>query len=625
MLQNLRDNLKGAVAVVVIVIFVVPLVLFGVEQMFVGSAGGSDVASVNGEGISNINFQRELNFEKNRLAQQRGLAADSPQLEDSVLRGPVIDRMVRKEALLQAAREGGMGASKDALWRQISQMEAFQIDGKFDQALFKERISYWFTPATFLEENAKDFILDQLIGGVRQSAFVTDVEMQVMASIAEQKRGFYQLNIARGEAEDVEVTEPEMREYYESNSAQFVEPESVVVNYIELNLDDMAKQVTVSDDEIKAVYDQELSEFNAEPKYQVAHILIETEEGREEKLAEISAKLEQGTEFSDLAKEYSEDLGSKDAGGSLGVMVEDGFPEEFVAAVKELQVGEVSAPVTTDAGVHIIKLVDLEGVEPPSFEDRKDNIKKQLARQKAQEEFVTKAAQLDESTFGADNLTFAAEELGLEVKQSESFTRRGGSGIAASQQVVDAAYAEDVLEQGHNSAVLNLEGDRSIVLRLEKHQPELLKPFDTVKTQIERRLVQQKLDSELQEKADEIIAQLAGGEDPQQLAEQQELTYTSYETAGRSESEADPSVLRKVFSLPRPNYTGEPVFDRAVLPGTGVAVIALREVVDGKLSELEQDQVENTRRQMAFQSNAAELTALQAAIIESADIEKPGE
>lgn len=623
MLQNLRDNLKGAVAVVVIAIFVVPLILFGVEQLFVGSVGGTDIATVNGEGVSKVKFQRELNFEKNRLAQQRGLDPSSPQLEDSVLSGPVIDRMVRKEALLQAAKEGGMGASKDELWQGIAQMEAFQIDGKFDQELFKERISYWFTPATFLEENANDYILDQFITGIRESAFITDEEMQVMASIAEQKRSFFELVIPRGDADSVKISEDEQRQFYEENSARFLEPESVIVNYIELSLDQLAKDVDVSEEEIKAVYDQEVSEFDAEPKYEVAHILLKTEEGRDEKITDIQTKLASDADFSELAKEYSEDLGSKASGGSLGVMIEDGYPPEFVEAAKNLQVGEVSQPVATDAGVHIIKLLSIQDAEPPSFDERKNSIKNQLARQKAQEDFVVKAAEMDEKTFGADNLKLAADQLGLEVQTSKSFTRTGGTGIAASNEVVSAAFAEDVLEQGHNSAVLNLEGDRSVVLRLKTHQPELLKPFESVKTEIERQLVQQKLDEQLKAKADSIIAELNGGGDAKQLSESQKFEYKEFDESARTNPDANPAVLRKVFSLPRPATEQDTVYDSAVMHGSGIAVVGLRKVIDGKLSDLPADQIENTRRQMVFQFNAAEQSATQTAIIEKAEIEKP--
>src|SRR5690606_26884008 len=182
MLQSVRDNLKGTVAVFVLAIFIIPLILFGVEQLFVGSLGGAEVATVNGESINRVDFQRELTLEKQRLQQQFELDANNPQLEDSVLSGPVLQRMVQREALYQAAIDGGMGASKEALWKQIASIEAFQVDGKFDYQVFKDRISYLYTPATFLVASERDFVLSHLNTGIAGTSFVTDEELKLLAS-----------------------------------------------------------------------------------------------------------------------------------------------------------------------------------------------------------------------------------------------------------------------------------------------------------------------------------------------------------------------------------------------------------------------------------------------------------
>lgn len=623
MLQNLRDNLKGTVAIVVIVIFVVPLVLFGVEQLFVGSIGGTDVASVNGEGINKRELERELILEKNRLQQQMNLEANSPRLEDSALMGPVLDRIVQREALLQAAKKGGMGAAKEQLWDQVRNIEAFQVDGQFDRDLFKERISYLYTPATFLDASAKDYILNHLNIGISGSSFVTDSELVLLASITQQKRTFYSIEIARGQDTSVDVSDDELRAFYQENSAQYLEPESVVVDYVELSLAELAKNVQVPEADIKAVYDAEVEAFKADPKYVVAHILLEDKVGQADKITELSNKLASGEAFGDLAKAYSDDLGSKTKGGDLGVMIDDSYPKEFVEAVKSLTVGAVSGPIETDAGTHFIKLKAINNATPPSFEEREQSIKQQLARQAAQEEFILKSTLLDERTFGSDSLQPAAEALGVDVKTTSSFTRRGGVGLAASREVIDAAFAEDVLKQSHNSRVLNLEGDRAVVLRLKKHQPELLKPFDSVKEQIRQRLIATKLDKQLQEKADALIAQLSSGGDSEQLAAQHNWPYALHESVSRSSFDGNPAVAQKVFSLPRPVEKGKVVIDKANLPGTGIAVVGLLAIERGDLSSMDDAQRDGTKRQLTFQMNRAEMTAFEQAIIQAADIDKP--
>lgn len=623
MLQNLRDRLKGAVAVVVILIFVVPLVLIGVDSLFVGSAGGTDAASVNGQAISKSDLQRELDIEKGRLQQQMNLEPSSPQLEDSVLMGPVLDRMIRREAMIQVAKKGGMGAPKDDVERQIKQMEVFQVDGVFDENLYRERISFRFTPATFLAAMSKDYLLSQLNTGLFSSSFSTDLEFNLLAGINQQERTFFTIEIPRDEPEAVEVSEDDVRKYYEDNSSRYLEPESVVVNYIELSLATLADSIDVTESEIKAVYEAEVAEFDADPKLVVAHILIEEKDGVEATIEAVKQGLAEEKSFSDLAKEFSDDLGSRNSGGSLGVMVDEAYPEEFVAAAKTLTVGQVSDAVKTDVGTHFIKLTEIKDAEPPAFEDRKASIKRLLAEQKAQEEFILKSEQLDEQTFGAESLKSAAEFLGLEVKASSSFTRRGGVGIAADRKIVDAAFADDVLKQGHNSPVINIEGDRAIVLRLNKHQPELLKPFDGVKDQIRQQLVNQRLDEALQQKGNALIVQLNGGADAKVVAEEAGYTFALHENVTRSSFDGNGRVLQKAFSLARPASEDVLVLDKVALAGSGLSVIGLSRVQSGDVEKLEDAQKQSTRRQIAFQINRAEMSAFENFILESSDIDRP--
>lgn len=624
MLQNLRDNLKGTVAVVVITIFVVPLVLFGVEQLFVGSVGGTDAAEVNGEGINLRDLQREIVLEKGRLQQQLELEDSSPRLQDDALRGPVLDRMIRQQALLQAATEGGMGASKDELWKQIAQIEAFQVDGKFDYELFRERISYLYTPAKFLEVSGRDFILGHLNAGVAQSSFVTEAELAVMARISQQARTFYSVQIPRGEIDDISVTEEEIKSYYAENSTQFLEPESVVVEYVELDLNQLADSVEVSDSEVRAVYDTETAEFNADPSYVVAHILLEDDDNKDlqQTVQEVSEKLDSGEDFAELAKTYSDDLGSKSQGGELGELVEDAFPKEFVESVKDLAVGEVSEPVETDAGTHFIKLIAVNNVEPPSFDERKDVIKRQLAQQEALQDFVLKSERLDEKSFGADTLQPAAEALGLEVKTSSRFTRRGGSGIASHDEVVDAAFGDDVLKQSYNSRVLTIGDNKAVVLRVKDHQPELVKPLESVKPQIEQRLTNQKLDEKLQAQARDLVAELDAGQNFEEVAQAAGLEASLHEGVTRNSFEGNPAILRKAFSLARPANDQSPVIEQVALPNEGVAVVGLLAVEDGSLDSIDDAQKESMQRQLAMMNGQAEMQAIEEAIVQAADIDK---
>jgi peptidyl-prolyl cis-trans isomerase D len=617
MLQGLRDNLKGAVAIFVVVIFVVPLILFGVEQLFVGSVGGDDVATVGGVGISRRDLQRELVLEKQRLQQQFNLEANSPQLEDSALTGPVLDRMVKRLALFQAAQDAGMGASKELLWKQIAGIDAFKVDGKFSESVFKERISFAYTPATFLEASAQDFILGHLNSGVETSGFVTPADLKTLAAITRQKRTFFTITIPKSKAADVEVSDAEIESFYGDNPAQFTDPETVKIEYLELTLDALAEAAVVSDEEVKAAYDEEVANFQSDPKLSIAHILIEGD--KQDVIQEVSTKLAAGDDFSELAKKYSDDLGSKNQGGNLGVLTDDAFPEAFVTAAKALSVGSTSAPVKTDAGTHFIKLLENTNVTPPTFDERKDMIKGQLARQKAQDVYIEKMTKLEETTFGADSLAPAAEVLGLQVQTSPAFSRQGGGGIAQSSEVVEAAFAEDVLKQGYNSKVLELDGDRAVVIRLLESIPERVRPLADVKENIRTELRDKKQAESLAQQASELRAKISSGGSADTLAEEASYEYKFHDGVDRMTAGVNNVVLQKVFSMPRPDASA--VIDQVALPDGGVSVIGLQTVQDGSVDGLEPEQLAGLKRQLAFQYNQAEMHSFENAIIEKVTTE----
>lgn len=207
-------------------------------------------------------------------------------------------------------------------------------------------------------------------------------------------------------------------------------------------------------------------------------------------------------------------------------MVKGVFPEAFENAVTALNTGEVSAPVQTDAGTHLIKVTEKITPEPPSFEDRKDKIARDLKRAKAEETYVSNISLLEELTFSAPDLANAAEELGLDVLSSGKFERTSGVGIAGNPEVRNAAFEADVLVDGHNSRVIELAGNRAIVLRVKEHSPEHIKDFELVKSDIVSKLTQEKIIALQEEKAEAFIASIHSGADAEKLATELGYTYT---------------------------------------------------------------------------------------------------
>lgn len=624
MLQNLRDNLKGTVAVVVIIIFVVPLVLFGVEQLFVGSIGGNDEAEVNGQGISNVQYRRALQQEQNRRAAQMNLEPDSPQLEESVLRQPVLERLARAEALVQEARSGGMAASKNLVWSDIYGIDAFKTDGKFDKSKFQELIGYQgYTGGTFVNAMQREVLLNLMSSGIANSAFTTESDFEMLAAISQQKRSFFSLTIPKERFDDTSVTEEEISNYYQQNQARYMQPETVVVEYLETSLEQLAKDIKVTDEQVKPLYDEEVQSFVSDPKLMVAHILIKKGDNQEATIAKVESELANGGDFAKLAGEYSEDLGSKSKGGQLGELLEEAYPKAFVSAAKALQKGEVSEPVKTDSGTHFIKLVDIKNVEAPSFADRKAALKQQLSLELAQDKYVQKISELDEKTFGQVPLKNVASDLGLSVKTSQAFGKSGGTGIAANAAVTTAAFSDEVLAQGYNSAVLELPGSKAVVLSVKEHKPAAVKPLAEVKAGIEQQLKREKVSQQLAALANEVKAKIDSKASAEALAKEGDYTFEAHELASRSDFKINGSVLRKAFALPRPSSAVPLVLDGVSLPNGSYAIVGVTDVANGSIEDMEEAQLSAMKQQLLAQMAQREYFSFEESVYSSADVKIP--
>lgn len=616
MLQSMRENMKGPTAKIVVGLAVAAMVLFGVESLFVNSVGGSDVATVNGEDISQVELQRAIEQQKIRLRQQFNLEETNDMLNDERLRSPALMNLVRQKALHQAAFEQGMNVSPDIVKTELA--KAFTRDGEFNKAQLNNYIAnYGYTPATLAQSEANAYVLRQLFNGISQSEFITKAELDAMAAIADQKRSFATIEVARSLVESkVTVTDVEIEQYYKDNEAQFTEPEKIALEYVELSIADLAKAQEISEAELKAEYERELSEFNGGTEYRVSHILIESSSDSAAKVAEIEAKLQSGEDFAALVKNYSDDLGSKALGGELGLMVEGAFPAEFEEAVKALDSGAISAPVVTDAGIHFIRLDEKNVIEQEPFESRKEAIASILREQKAGEIYLQKIQALEEVSFGASDLSAAAAELGVAVQSTELFARGQGQGIAANSIVAEAAFAEDVYVQGQNSRVLEVDGSTAFVVRLKQKVPAALKPLAEVKDSITEQVTNTKVLNELQTLAADIAIAIDSGKSAEEVAKAGGYGFKSFVDAERSNADIDFVVSREVFSLPRP--VGDKPVTATVNGADALTIVVLNNVVDGAVDGLPEEQRNAMEQQLRNQVASGAVESFENRVFENA-------
>ena len=359
MLQNIRANSKGTLAKIIIGLIVISFSIFGIESLLVGG-GSNAVAEINGEELSPAEVQQTVNLQKRRLLSMLGDKADPALLDDDRLAAQAIESLIERKLLVQAARELGLVVSDSTVGAIIGGMEQFQVDGQFSAPLYQNSLaSAGYTPAMFQRSLREDVLLTQLRAGLSASEFATPSELGAAATVTAEKRDIRYLTLPLASfRQSVQVSDADIRAYYEANSDEFMTRESVDISYIELTAE--AFYQPVSEERLREAFATARQDGQYQTESRVAHILLEQGDDESDaefaaRIAEARAAVRDGTPFGEAAAAYSDDVGSAGSGGNLGFTAGDTFPEAMEEAITALAPGEVSAPVETEAGTHLIK------------------------------------------------------------------------------------------------------------------------------------------------------------------------------------------------------------------------------------------------------------------------------
>ena len=582
MLQNIRDNSQGWIAKTIIGVIVALMALTGFDAIFQATSTSQDAAKVNGEEVTQVELSQAVDMQRRQLLQQLGKDFDSSLLDEKMLREAALKGLIDRKLLLQGAKEAKFSFSEAALDQVILMTPEFQEDGKFSPERFDQVIrQLGYGRLQFRDMLGQEMLIGQLRAGLAGSGFVTDEQVNAFARLEKQTRDFASVNI-KADPAAVKLSDDEVKAYYDEHAKEFMTPDQVVIDYIELKKSSFFDQVAVKDDELQALYQKEIA--NLAEQRRAAHILIEvndkvSDEQAKAKIAEIQQRLAKGESFEALAKEFSQDPGSAANGGDLGFAGQGVYDPVFETAVYALKQDQVSEPVRTTYGYHLIKLLGVEAPEVPSFASLKDKLTHDLKTQQVERRFVDATKQLEDSAFEASDLVQPAQELKLTVHTSAPFGREGGEGIAANRAVIQAAFSTEVMDEGANSTAIELDPETVVVLRVKEHRkPEQL-PLEAVASSIRAQLVKEHASAAAKTRAEEIIKELRDGKLPlNQPIDGQ--SWKVQEAVARGQEGIDPAVLQAVFRMPKPVSKDKPTFGSVTLADGSVVVLRLNGVND---------------------------------------------
>lgn len=600
MLQSMRQGAQSTTAKIIIGLIVLSFAAFGLETLLPGGAGTS-VAEVNGEEISPFALQEAVTQQKRQLISILGEDIDPALLDDERLQPRALESLIQRALLLQNASKLNLVASDAQIGKSITAIDAFQLNGSFSPEAYKSVLANaGYTPERFRRMQAEDIVLTQLQTALSETEFVTQQELSAMANLLAEERDVRYLVVPEGTlVENSALSESALQTYYETYQSDFLKPEQVVVDYILLTPDDFREPV--AEDLVRQQYESVRDEYTVTTQSRVSHILLipgedESEGDFARRVADVSERLDRLEDFSALAEELSDDIGSASLGGELGFTDGTAFPEEMEAAIAALQEpGEVSAAVITDAGTHFIRLDERIAGETVSFDDVKEELRSSIESAEAERALLVKVEELRDLVFNAADLSGPAETIGGAVARSEAFSRESGSGLFSEDTLRQMAFSDDVLNARNNSEVVELSGRRFAVLRINEVKPAQVAPFLEVEAEIRERL-QTELAAEaladLQARAEQ---NLSDGASLEEVAASLGLEWRVELATTRLASQLPRPVLEAAFAMP----AGEAATLRAVaVPGDGYAIVQLARVTPGSVNSLTRTETDSllTRR-----------------------------
>jgi peptidyl-prolyl cis-trans isomerase D len=546
MLSSIKDKTKGWVAYLIVALITIPVALVGINQYFTNTSN-IVVASVGSDDISKEAYLKEFNTAKRRLQQQLGKNYTAE--INLKVKFSTIQSMVDKRVLAQLADESDYATTQRELQMLIQSNDVFKVEGKFSIDRYKDLLRLnGISDVEYERIQTEGLTQNQIKRNFSDSAFLTPSALKRIQSLNDQERKFSHIMLnTKNYIDEVKVNPESVKEFFDENKQVFLEPQKVKVDFVELSTKEIAKSIKVNDDDLSNLYEDEQARFSTEEERKAQHILVESEG-----LANtIITQLKQGESFAELAAKHSQDTGSKDSGGDLGFFAMGAMVPEFEAKVFAMKEGEVSSPVKTDFGYHIIKLNKIKASEVKSFESLRSELTKLYTEREVQKSIYKLTEQLSNLSYEED-LEAVANRMDLELRISEFFTQDTKEHDA---KFVAAAYSDEVLNKGESSKLIELSKDKFVVLRINERNPQREKTFDEVKVEIAKHLSGLLAKTFIDNVADKITALLSKGDTTtvQKLMEKYQLTWKDVGWVKRSSREENTGIINIVFSLPKPN------------------------------------------------------------------------
>jgi peptidyl-prolyl cis-trans isomerase D len=616
MLQVFRESIGRYIAIGLLSLIAVTFIFFGIDFSITQL---SFAAKVNGESIPITEFDRRLRIEQNRIQQ---LLADEITTDmQTEIRRSVLDELVMREVLRQRVVDSGFRVSDRQVAEAIRNDPTFQAGGRFSQDIYMSLLAQeGLTPAGFEAEQRDLMSIVQWQNGIVDSSFVTPAEFRRYIELLFERREIaYTHFFVEDFLDQVEITDAEVAEYHALNSDLFMTDEAVDIEFVELDLPSIAANIEITEEELRAYYEEEIERYAVSEERFVRHILIEPEgddyQEAEAEAEAVLARLEAGEDFAELAAEVSDDVGTRNLGGELGWMARGVLEGPFEDALFSMAVGETTGPVETEFGFHILRLDDVRSSDPQPFEAVRDQLENDLASDEAYSVFYEQANDLANDAYDArDDLASVAEAFGLELETIERLTRTGNTDrFADPTPVIQFAFDDTSIATQENSDLIELSDERVAIVRVTAHYLPEPRPLEDVAEEIRSILAREAAENLATEAATAYYDALDADESgdllaaAEALAEEHGGIWNAPLWIDRDMADVPSAIASMVYAQPK-NSSEQPRVLRTGAGNGDEAVVLFLRVEPGypediPVTEREQGQQDLEQRAAAFEVN----------------------
>lgn len=629
MLQALRNNLKGWVAIVAVAIIGIPVLFFGIQDYF-STRVPTYVAKVGDAEIQPEDF-RERWFEYTReMRRIFGDSYDASLIETPVARRQMLERMIDEQVLFQYGTRAGVSVSDALLREEIAKIPAFQNNGVFDPTQYQLRLAANnLSPAAFEVRFRRELTSSFLPRKVADSSFVPQAAVDRFLALDGQLRDFRFLRIPPVPPSGEQPPDEAIGAWFASNGDRFRSDEQVELEYIELDAARVEPAADPDDATLKARYESQKDRYVTLEQRLASHILIQVApdadadavKAAQDRAAALAAEARGGGDFAALARANTDDLGSRSEGGDLGWIEQGQMAAAFETALFAMEAGTVSDPVKTEEGFHVIQLREVRPGSARDFEEVREELlaeARATARETAYNDLVGRI--VDQVLNDPSDLEAAAAIGGLAVRRTGAFGRAGASGIAALPAVQRVAFNELAISNRAISDPIEIGANHVVFVRVVDHQPSAPRPLDEVRDEVIAALAAENATRDTLERARELERRFVSGEALDAIAAELSVPVEVAYGAGRRSLEVDRPVLDEAFEVARP-ADGQSSRVRAELADGGHVLIEILRVADGDPAAADEAARNAARQQLAAALGAEETRAFIAALRAATTVE----